>query len=238
MKIQQSEFTKLVKDTVRSRRQYNKIFCIGFNKTGTTSLETVLQVYGFKLPNQHTQEVALSRACFKTDYLALSEFVVNYDAFQDLPFSEGLTFVACDSLFPNSKFILTEREPEDWWQSFSEFHKKLYKKNDLSQLTERDIAKAHYLWPGYVHAFTTRLLTTFVNGEKKVAWDLLYDKNHYIDLYVKRNDVVKQYFSNSAEKLLVLDLTREKTTQGICEFLNIPVEMAIAMPHKNRTSEI
>jgi len=37
------------------------------------------------------------------------------------------------------------------------------------------------------------------------------------------------------EKLLVVDITQEKTTKKICEFLNIPNEFVIEMPHSNKT---
>jgi hypothetical protein len=78
---------------VISNKNFNKIFCIGYNKTGTTTLETVLRYYGFKLPNQQEQEVRLTKNVFSTEYEELKEFVQMYDAFQDLPFSQDVGFV-------------------------------------------------------------------------------------------------------------------------------------------------
>jgi hypothetical protein len=87
IKMNAEQFTSAVRGIVLSRKKFNKIFCIGYNKTGTTTLETVLRLYGFNLPNQQEQEARLTRQCFSTNYLELSDFVRRFDAFQDLPFS-------------------------------------------------------------------------------------------------------------------------------------------------------
>ena len=108
--MKEEQLTKLVRYAVISKQSYNKIFCIGFNKTGTTTLEKVLKLYVLDLPNQFEQEARISLPSLIGNYTKLLEFVAKYDAFQDLPFSQGETYVACDALFPNSKFILTVRE--------------------------------------------------------------------------------------------------------------------------------
>ena len=73
-------------------------------------MQKVLKLHGYNLPNQQEQERQLSKPVFENNYTELIEFCKEYDAFQDMPFSQGLTYVAADALFPNSKFILTERE--------------------------------------------------------------------------------------------------------------------------------
>lgn len=230
------QFTSAVRKTVLSRKGFNKIFCIGYNKTGTTTLETALRLYGFNLPNQQEQESRLTRQCFSTNYFELSDFVRKFDAFQDLPFSQGLTYVVADALFPNSKFILTERDSESWFNSLISFHKKVFNLPNLDQLTERDVAeKMNYLYPGYVHENQTRILTRFSGETKIVDWENLYNKEYYIDLYERRNNEIKKYFMNSPEKLLIMDITQEKTTQKLCNFLDIPDGFVIDMPHSNKT---
>lgn len=236
MEMTPAEFQKKARGTVLSRKNFNKIFCIGFNKTGTTTLETVLRLYGYSLPNQHEQEIRLSLQTAATNYSELIKFVNLYDAFQDLPFAQDLTFVAADALFPNSKFILTERESEKWFNSMTGFHKKTYNVGSVTDLTEKDILeKFNYLFPDYVHKNTQKFLTTFEGSKKTVSWNKLYDKAHYIKLYEQRNLDVKKYFSEAPEKLLVIDVTKEKDTQKICDFLNIPDSLKINMPHSNKT---
>lgn len=36
------------KDVVRVQRDYNKVFCIGFNKKGTTTMTKLLAQFGFR----------------------------------------------------------------------------------------------------------------------------------------------------------------------------------------------
>ena len=230
------EFTKAVMPRVISNKNFNKIFCVGDNKTGTTTLQTILSLYSYKMPNQHEQEIRLSGPTFSTNYVELRHFCANYDAFQDMPFSQGLTYVAADVLFPNSKFILTERTPDAWFHSICNFHKKIWKLDDLSALTEKDVLeKFNYLYPGYAHMNLNRFLSSFKGSSRTVNWDKLYDFEFYTDMYQRRNEEIKRYFMNASEKLLVIDVTKENTTRSICDFLNIPLEFVIDMPHSNKT---
>lgn len=232
----EQQFTQAVLPRVVANKNFNKIFCIGFNKTGTTTLETLLRLYGYKLPNQHEQEIRLTKSCSYTDYEELKTFCSFYDAFQDMPFSQGLTYVAADALFPNSKFILTERNPEAWFKSMCNFHKKTFNLEDVNTLTENDILeKFQYLYPGYAHSNKRRLLSDFKGDSAIVRWDKLYDYEYYTHRYLARNEEIKRYFLDASEKLLVIDITLEKDTKKICNFLNIPDECIINMPHSNKT---
>lgn len=229
-------FTQSVRPTVLSNKNFNKIFCIGFNKTGTTTLEKTLALYGYALPKQAEQEARLVRQVAATDYTEFATFVEKYDAFQDLPFSQGMTYVAADALFPNSKFILTVREPKAWFQSLLKFHKKITGLPDMSKATEQDIKdKFSYLYSGYAHEKATRLLTTFDSEGRKILWDKLYDEAFYTKIYEERNQQIQKYFADAPEKLLIIDVTKEKTTQKICAFLNIPETLSMLMPHANKT---
>lgn len=230
------EFTNSVRRTVLSNKNFNKLFGIGYNKTGTTTLERVLRRYGYALPNQQIQESRLTKQCFSTNYSELVSFVSRFDAFQDLPFSQGLVYVAADALFPNSKFVLTERCSDDWFRSLSTFHQKAFAFSDPSQLTEQDILdKFGYLYPGYMHENKTRLLSTFEGVACTVDWSKLYDKAYYVRQYEERNAAIKRYFMNAPEKLLVIDVTKEPTTERLCAFLGLPDWLIMEMPVENKT---
>ena len=100
----------------------------------------------------------------------------DFDAFQDRPFSEGLIYVAADALFPNSKFILSIRDSDAWFNSLTSFHRKIYG-IDTSQVSEQDIyEKCNYLYKDYFYGNKKRFLTTYERGETKVNWSKLYDK--------------------------------------------------------------
>ena len=72
-------------------------------------------------------------------------------------------------------------------------------------------------------------------GTEVTDWSKLYDKECYINIYELRNNRIKWYFAASPHKLLVIDVTKESTTRKICDFLNIPQEFVLDMPHENKT---
>lgn len=230
------EIATNIRPRVLANKSFNKIFCVGYNKTGTTTLESVLSQYGYNLPNVAEQEIRLTKNVFRANYVAFIEFVSKYDAFQDLPFSQGLTFVAADALFPCSKFILTIRNSDDWFRSLTSFHSKLYGV-DTSRVTEQDIRqKFNYLYKDYSYENKKRLLSIFDEHGQAEDWSKLYDKNWYVREYESRNTLIKKYFKSAPEKLLVIDVTQEKTTEKICKFLDIPEDFVRVMPHENKTA--
>tara|TARA_A100001015_G_C15002764_1_gene719293 strand:+ start:1236 stop:1943 length:708 start_codon:yes stop_codon:yes gene_type:complete len=232
-----NEFTSRVRGPILARKNFNKVFCIGYNKTGTTTLEKVLRIYGFNLPNQQEQEFRLTQQTFETNYEGFKSFVSGFEAFQDLPFSQEQTYVVADALFPNSKFILTERESEEWFESMCRFTQRLFKIENINELTENDVLnKFRYLYPGYLYNINKRILTNFSYGIKsETSWNFIYEKNYFIKMYEERNNQIKKYFMNTKSKLLVVDITKEKDTAVICKFLNIPEDMVIEMPHSNKS---
>ena len=40
----------------KTERSYNKVFCIGFGKTGTTSLENALSEFGFRMGHNSSRK--------------------------------------------------------------------------------------------------------------------------------------------------------------------------------------
>src|SRR5690606_32403789 len=102
------------------------MFCIGLNKTGTTTLETGLKAFNYKMGDQKTGEL-LFKDWYKRDFKKIIALAKTADAFQDAPFSFPFTFIALDQHFPNAKFILTVRDsPEQWYKSLTTFHSKLW----------------------------------------------------------------------------------------------------------------
>lgn len=96
-----------------------KIFCIGYPKTGTTSLYKALKMLGYR-----TSRIPFGRVYRRKgpQYIQLLTRC-NYDAFVDYPlYKEGL-YQLIDSTFPNSKFILTIRDSDSFAKSFVNFYK-------------------------------------------------------------------------------------------------------------------
>ena len=112
-----------------------KVFCIGFQKTGTTSLESALKILGYRVKSVFGRELPIE--ILRRDYVRMGlQIARDYDAVQDMPWP--LMYRELDTAFPGSKFILTWREPDRWLKSIvSHFGAN---PNVLQQLTYGDDA--------------------------------------------------------------------------------------------------
>lgn len=232
-----NEFRKITFPFCQASKNFNKVFGIGANKTGTTSLQQVFQILGFKVAPQQEGELYGVQA-YRGYFDELRRYIEKYDAFQDAPFSIKTTFAQVDSLFPNSKFILTVREPEKWFFSLLNFHKKIMCSNSSEiRPTKEQISNFPYLYPGYIKymAENNWLLSLKENYEIAIDWDLSYSKEHYIRLYLERNQAIVRHFSARPKDLLVIDITKESDTSRIVDFLGLPAELTTLVPHENKT---
>lgn len=89
-----------------------KVFCIGFHKTGTTSLEVALKMLGYRVTGPNgTKDPDIAE---KVHDMA-DDLVRKFDAFQDNPWP--VLYKELDEKYPHSKFILTMRSSESWIRS-------------------------------------------------------------------------------------------------------------------------
>jgi Sulfotransferase domain len=89
-----------------------KVFCIGFHKTGTTSMKQALRILGYRVTGPNNE---LDRDIAEKLGPLTEELSHRYDAFQDNPWP--LVYREMDTLHPGSKFILTERDEDRWYAS-------------------------------------------------------------------------------------------------------------------------
>ena len=86
-----------------------KVFCIGFHKTGTKSIASALRILGYRVTGAngvHDPDIAI-----KLNDL-VDEVSEQFDAFQDNPWP--LVYKRMDEKYPDAKFILTLRDPDRW----------------------------------------------------------------------------------------------------------------------------
>ena len=89
-----------------------KVFCIGFHKTGTTSLEVALRKLGYRVTGSFgTKDPNIAQ---KVREMA-RQIAERYDAFEDNPWP--ILYRELDEWFPGSKFILTRRPADAWIRS-------------------------------------------------------------------------------------------------------------------------
>lgn len=87
-----------------------KIFGIGLNKTGTTTLRDCLQVLGYRVKGFDRR---LTYQAFSHDLEPLFAVCEGYDGFQDFPWP--LVYHELDCRYPGSKFVLTTRSNSSVW---------------------------------------------------------------------------------------------------------------------------
>jgi hypothetical protein len=206
-------------------RHIGKVFCIGRNKTGTTSLEKALSQLGYRFsPQPHGEK--LLQDWVRRDFSAIVRLAANADAGQDIPYSLPYTFQALDAAFPGAKFILTLRDtPEDWFESLVRFHAKIMNCGDRKPSAD-DLKRYHYHYAGYLYDSQR---TIYGVGD-----DELYDAEIYIRHYVLHAWNVTDYFRYRPGQLLVLNIGEPDAMQRLCEFLGLPFT-GQAMPHLNRS---
>lgn len=116
------------------KKQKNKVFGIGDIKTGTQSLHKALKILGYRSSMFIYRDVYVEKG---EDAFVQKVKKCNYDAFVDFPFGEDVLFKKIDKAIPNSKFILTLREPEAFVKSYENYFKTSpfegYKKTDLDK---------------------------------------------------------------------------------------------------------
>lgn len=114
----------------------NKVFILGFHKTGTTSITKAMLRLGYRVCGNMNQINEFdSRHHTTLDLFDMALPIIDrYDVFEDTPW-----FMLYEELlenYPDSKFILTLRNPESWYKSvlkhfggYSEwnFHSWIYK---------------------------------------------------------------------------------------------------------------
>jgi hypothetical protein len=93
-----------------------KVFCVGFHRTGTSSLAEALRLLGFKVHNKKRHPMQKLVELLKgNDLIPIFTIVKGYDVFRDNPWP--LLFRELDKMFPKSKFILTLRDTGNWINS-------------------------------------------------------------------------------------------------------------------------
>ncbi len=97
-----------------------KVFVIGFQKTGTTSMGAALETLGYHLGGgfrvNHPRGVPIPLPITQEKLAsAARSFALRADAFEDNPWP--IVFREMDQAFPGSKFILTRRDPATWIDS-------------------------------------------------------------------------------------------------------------------------
>jgi hypothetical protein len=92
--------------------KHPKVICIGWHKTGTSTLGDALLDLGYTVTGARED---LAYSLLDDDIGPSLEVAKNFGALQDVPWAA--LYKELDKAFPNSKFILTVREEQAWLNS-------------------------------------------------------------------------------------------------------------------------
>lgn len=200
---------------------YNKIFGIGLSKTGTTSLNSALNMLNLKSIHCPMDDITYSELiCGKYDLAILQE----YDAITDIVVSPF--YIEFDKTFPNSLFILTVRDKEDWLRSMKiHIEQKLLNGSWLSYLkSPKDTLSEN--------SFKFARMCSFLHSVNYGCLAYCEERlGRVFDMHIAN---VKEYFKGT-NKLLILDICHGDGWSKLCSFLH-KNQPNTPFPHENKTS--
>lgn len=202
-----------------------KIIGAGLGRTGTKSLQAALTQLGFG-PCYHMtellqnpQQVAGWRAAADGKPVDWQSFLRDYKATVDFP---GCCFYKELMLaFPDSKVLLSVRDPDRWYQSCME-----------------TIYRVGHDWPmSWIGSYMPRF-GKVSQVAKRIVWEQMFegrflDRAFAIECYKRHNEAVIRHVP--PERLLVFDV--KEGWEPLCKFLGVPVPEGVPFPHLNDTAE-
>jgi hypothetical protein len=191
-----------------------KIFCIGFHKTGISTLAKCLKELRFVPHASWNNSKFLVPRWAEGNYYPILEYAKNFKSFSDSPWNHTNLYEALDMKFPGSKFILTMRDPDKWFESTRKWATPQGK-------METSVRKLPY----------GKLFHKKVFGLTTDSFDDM--KDQYKEVYHQRNLEIKEYFKNRPEDFLILDWEKDDGWEKLCDFLSADVPN-IPFPHLSK----
>lgn len=137
-----------------------KVFGIGLNKTGTTSLHEALTVLGYRSLHWGGPEVRQRVERAAEARLPLLEYLPGYDAFSDI-WALSKAFDLLDRQYPGSRFILTTRDVDGWVDSRIRHVERNRKAREVGQYTGTFLEIEEDLWRAEYDAHHARVAAYF-----------------------------------------------------------------------------
>jgi hypothetical protein len=186
-----------------------KVFGIGFQKTGTSSLDAAFRILGYRTDKGVFINAPAKRGSIFIDPPLTNAKVLDRvlpiaqekDAFSDNPWP--LLYRELDALFPGSKFVLTMRDPERWVASLARHYR------------DRESNVLEWLY-----------------GCRKVAGN----EGGCVEAYKAHNAAVRRHFASRPGALLEIDIETGPAWAKLCAFLDKRVP-AQPFPHANSAND-
>ncbi len=213
------------------RKNHEKIFCISIQRTGTTSTGQFFKDHDYKVATWGTSSKNnWGLKYFSGDYngiLKSRAFKAN-QVFEDGPWWVGDFYKYLYHLFPYSKFILLERDPDKWFDSMVSHSKGKTLGNAYRHCIiygrENEVSNNEIVCKDAYSASINNLLE--LNEEHR---------DHYKRIYVNKNRAVKLFFEfHDPNRLFTCRLEDPNLWQKMGRYFNIDVEDNYRV-HSNRS---
>lgn len=198
-----------------------KIFNIGFPKTGTTSLNKALTQLGFiSIHNPKGFRKQAMEGCYRFEpdnWQAITNFGEHF-------------YPQLDQAYPDSKFILTVRDEHAWIASL---------KRQFGKSTGDEVG-ARWKWSRKIRTFM-RMLARMAGSDTRITHmhariDIFGTYKFHADrcLYVYRlhQKNVREYFQDRPNDFLVMNIPAGDGWEQLCPFLEIEHWPDTPFPHQ------
>lgn len=205
-----------------------RVFCLSMQRSGTTSVGDWLEAHGFLRAGWPlASRLGWTRAWLRGDYEAIfsSQEFQRHRAFEDSPWwYPGFHRILADR-FPDAKFILLTRDPDEWFESLchhsggmnpgnTDVHARNYgREADLRALLDRDPSLDAAMW---------NLLSITEHAE------------HYKEVYRRHAREILAFFADMPTRLYAGRLDAPGTFEGLCGFVGVRRDPAVPVPRANR----
>jgi hypothetical protein len=181
------------------------LFCVGLNRTGTTTLGDACAILGMRRlgwvrSGGGQGSHFLLKDWWRGDIDHLIEVASGFDTLEDLPWP--LVYAEMSTAFPDARFVLTRRRSTDVWL-----------RSQINHVAEKGRYGMHRRIYG--------------------SSDPTADPQLYRAYYERHNDDVRTFFAGT-DRLLEVCWEEKDGWPELCGFLGVPVP-DVAFPHSNPT---
>lgn len=191
------------------------VWGIGLTRTATTSLNQALEILGYRALHYPTLAQLLHEPI---------------EAATDEPVA--VTYKYLDFLYPNSKFILTERDEDEWIRSTAAHRQRHFERRRQWSALDTPFTSPNGSWiHGQVAAILGHSHTRDRTVERVFTQMTLYDTLEFDEAkfrqgFHRHHQEVARYFAGRPADLLRLRICDGEGWNRLCEFLGAPVPRA------------
>jgi hypothetical protein len=203
-----------------------KVFGIGSPKTGTATLGVCLRTLEIGKCTSWNPKLSLLWDGNELELAGLLEFSEEFDSFHDFPWNYFDLYKDLDAAYPDSKFILTIRDSDRWFDSFLRWGTRPDGEEDILWRVKKNPNRKRQVVENFEEMVKLQYGLDEIGPVKKF-------ESNIVAAYDKRNAEVIEHFQGRPDSLLIIDWEKSGGWKELCDFLNVPVPNC-PFPHINK----